>query len=117
MKIFLLISALIAFMMSSAQAVESQWKYIGTLTTKYGKYKYYLAPLLGRKGYYYTYSSAGIREILVVNKGGSMDLAVPERFEINCHKNLIKEKVESDWISPKSGSMLEMIMEDGCELP
>ena len=111
MKIFLLIPALMAIIMSSAQAIESQWKYIGSVN----KYKFYLAPL--SKGKYYTYSSGGIREILVISKGGSMDLALAERYEINCAKDLIKEKKEPNWSSPKSGSMFEKIMEEGCDLP
>ena len=111
MKIFFLMSALIAFMMSSAQAIESQWKYIGSVS----KYKYYLVPL--SKGRYYTYSPGGFREILVISKGGSRDLALPDRYHIDCSKDLIKNTIEFNWSSPKSGSMLEAIMQEGCELP
>jgi hypothetical protein len=111
MKNFFFMPALIAIMTLSAQAQESEWKYIGSVS----KYKYYLAPL--SKGRYYTFSPGGFREILVISKGGNMDLALPDRYHIDCSKDLIKNKTEFNWSSPKMGSMLEAIMLEGCKLP
>ncbi len=110
MKKFLFMPALIAIMTLTAQAQESEWKYIGSVSN----YKFYLAPLT--KGRYYTNLSGGNREILVISKGGSMDMALPDRYHINCARKLIKDSKESNWSSPKSGSMMEIIMEEGCEL-
>ncbi|WP_133176077.1 hypothetical protein [Limnohabitans sp. Rim28] len=93
MKKLLFIPALMATIMLSAQAQESEWKYIGSVS----KYKYYLAPL--SKGRYYTFSPGGFREILVISKGGSMDLALPDRYHIDCSKDLIKNKTEFNWSS------------------